>query len=50
MISGHTKFSPDRRFGQIKSRIKEDDCFSILDLIGSNGKIQKSAYSNYEIV
>ena len=50
MISGHTKFSPDGHFGRIKSSIKETNCFSILDLIGEEGKVKKSAYSNYEIV
>ena len=46
MISGHTKFTPDRHFGTIKSKIRTENCFSIQNLIGEQGLIKKSAYNN----
>jgi len=49
MLSGHTNFSPDGHFGRIKSCINQNNCFSIVDLVGSEGKIQKSSIFNYEI-
>jgi hypothetical protein len=50
LVSGHTKFSPDQHFGRIKNCIKSTDCLSIIDLVGQNGRIQKSALNNFEIL
>ena len=46
MIVGHTKFSPDSVFGKTKGLLREVECKSILDLIGTEGLIQKSAINN----
>lgn len=49
MIVGHTKFSPDSHFGTIKSLLKRRECQSILQTIGTDGIIRKSAVNNIEI-
>jgi len=46
MVVGHTKFSPDRHFGTIKSLLRKKGCFSIIDLIGESGLIKSSAKDN----
>ena len=50
LVSGHIKFSPDQHFGRIKSCIKSTDSFSIIDLIGKNGRVRESAINNFEIL
>jgi hypothetical protein len=49
MISGHTKFTPDGNFGNIKKFIKSHNCYSVLDLVGESGMIRESSQNNYEI-
>ena len=49
MVSGHTKFSPDGHFGRIKAHLRNNNCFSILDLIGEEGVIKTSSSSNIDI-
>ena len=46
MLVGHTKFSPDCHFGTIKMRGKQVFIRSILDLVGDNGIVRKSAINN----
>ena len=46
MLVGHTKFLPDAHFGTIKKFIKETRKRNILDLIGDNGIIKRSAINN----
>ena len=46
---GHTKFSPDARFGTIKKKLARSECKSIIDLLGTDGIVQKSALNNFEI-
>ena len=41
LIAGHTKFGPDGHFGNIKTEIKRSICYSIKDLIGSEGLVQR---------
>jgi len=49
MIAGHTKFSPDGNFGNIKTCLMKGNHFSILDLTGPNGVVQRSAKNNVEV-
>jgi len=42
-------FSPDGSFGNIKTCLMKGDNFSVLDLIGPHGVVQKSAINNVEI-
>ena len=50
MVSGHTKFAPDRHFGTLKKKIKNQGCSSILDLVGNQGLVKQSAKDNEYIV
>jgi hypothetical protein len=49
LISGHTKFSPDSHFGNIKRRISIEDCQSIIDLVGDDGFVHKSSKNNIAV-
>jgi len=46
MVVGHTKFSPDSHFGNLKTRFSKAKCQSIVDLLGEEGIIHKSATNN----
>ena len=46
MLVGHTKFSPDRHFGTIKKRGKQFGIRRILDLVGDDGIVKRSAINN----
>jgi len=50
MLAGHTKFTSDGNFDNIKPCINKSDCYSILDLTGPEGRVQKSSDNNTEIV
>jgi len=49
LVVGHTKFAPDSHFGTIKNLFKRSTCESIIDLVGNEGIICKSAKNNFEI-
>jgi len=50
MVSGHTKFAPDRHFGTLKKKVKNQGCSSILDLVGNQGLVRQSAKDNECVV
>ena len=50
MLSSHTKFTLDGHFGTIKRKLKNEVCQGLVDLLGSNGLIQRSDVNNEEII
>lgn len=50
MVSGHSRFTPDGNFGNLKAYINKSNCYSVLDLLGVDGCVQKSSSNNTEIV
>lgn len=50
MIAGHAKFSPDGNFGNTKFYISKSNCYSIIDVRGPNGGIQRSSRNILEII
>ena len=46
MIVGHTKFSPDRHFGNLKQKLFKENIYSISNLIGGDGIVNTSAKNN----
>ena len=49
LIVGHTKFAPDSNFGNIKQKLAQSQCESILDLLGDTGLVGASAKNNTDI-
>ena len=49
LILGHTKFSPDKNFGHIKSRVRSKNCYRILDLIGDDSLLRIQGGKNHVI-
>jgi len=49
MIVGHTKFGPDGNFGTLKRKLRDENVYSITDLIGETGIVQASAKNNFDI-